>query len=331
MSNVTTLLADLRRNGLINGDFRVDQRYASTSSAKNSGTNGFTGYVMDRWHFTDDHSSNTWSMWREAFTLGQADVPGNPLYHLRWQNAAPSGGSVMRVEQRIESVRSYQGKRVGVGFYAKADSAVSVNVSFLQHFGTSGSPSGDVAIAAQTITMSTSWQRFELLFDIPGVGGKTLGTDKNDYLALRFSLPVNTALIFDLATVGVTVDTVQPFSYRGVEFADEIRLMQRFCFKTYDLETPVGTVTTIGSLEGQAASASSVTIPVQFPSVMRAIPTVTVYNPHTGSSGSIDEALGTSRTAQAVRIGVSSCLMVNAGGVTDGTRIYGHCISDAEL
>ena len=191
-----------KQNFCINGDFRIDQRNASLSSSKVTGINGTALiYLFDRWAQEDNHTTNTWEVWREAFTPGQTNVPGDPRYHLRHVVAgAPAGATTIKWSQKIEYVDAIIGK-IGISFYAKADSAININIRPIQNFGTGGFPSPNVTLSPGQITLTTGWKEYKFEFQPPSILGKTLGTNNNDFIEIEFNLPVNTTFTFDLANV----------------------------------------------------------------------------------------------------------------------------------
>lgn len=166
------------KNKIINGNFDLwDYATGQTSS----------GYASDnRW--LNRHSGSTKTHTRQAFTLGQTDVPGNPEYYSRTVATTASGASdYVRKSQRIEFVKTFSGETVTLSFWAKADAAKDIAVEFSQNFGTSGSPSAQVnSIGVTTLSLTTSWAKYTVTADIPSISGKTLGTDLNDYLMLTF-------------------------------------------------------------------------------------------------------------------------------------------------
>ena len=106
-----------RRNVIINGNFNIWQRGTSTTGALSNAYGS-----ADRWMF-NTRSLTTKNISRQAFTNGQTDVPGNPLFYLRFETSNDSGtpnGAYMM--QRIEDVRFGSGEDITVSFYAKANS-----------------------------------------------------------------------------------------------------------------------------------------------------------------------------------------------------------------
>jgi len=332
---VTDLLLDPRRNLIINGDFRIDQRNASTSSAKFTDSNGFTGYVFDRWHLTDNHTTNTITAWRELFSLGNS--LSKSKYFLRYENAAPVGATTLRWAQRIEGVTRISGQRLGVAFLVAGGAPYNINVSFRQHFGTGGSPSSDVLVASQTVAITTTMGRKELQFDVPSVVGKILGTGNNDFLELRFDLPLNTALTFDLGDVVTTLDLPLPFLLAGLDEEDELRKMQRYFSKTFN--TGVKAAQASGTFSGAvsshiAAGGNNVNGFWKYPATMRAVPIISTYNPTQANANWRDYSNTTNYTATApsANVGDSSTEIGTTGAtVTAGTTIAIHLAAEAEL
>lgn len=168
----------LGRNFIINGNFGVWQRATSQTSS---------GYGSDdRWMNTNTGSTKTHS--RQAFTLGQTDVPNNPYYFSRTVVTSSAGASNHVIKlQRIEDVARLSGKTVTISFWAKADANKNIVVELVQNFGTGGTPSATVTdIGGTTCALTTSWQKFVITKTLPSVSGKTLGTDGNHFTQLNF-------------------------------------------------------------------------------------------------------------------------------------------------
>lgn len=162
------------RNRIINGDFSVWQRGTSQTSS---------GYGSDdRWR--NDHSGSTKVHSRQAFTLGQTAVPGEPEFFSRTVVTSVAGANnYVHKTQLIEGVRTFAGRTVRVSFYAKADANRPLAISFLQNF---AAGSALVNFGAQQFSLTTSWQRFTATVSVPSIAGKTIGTAVPNYLHFRF-------------------------------------------------------------------------------------------------------------------------------------------------
>jgi hypothetical protein len=164
------------RNAIINGNFDIWQRGTSQTAA---------GYgSADRWESSRTGSACTMS--RQAFTLGQTDVPGEPTYFCRMAATSVAGaGNYSLLSQKIEDARNFAGQQVTVSFWAKADASKPIAVELLQFFGSGGSPSSPATgLGATKTTLGTSWQKITVTTTLPSISGKVLGSDVNDCLNL---------------------------------------------------------------------------------------------------------------------------------------------------
>ena len=218
------------RNAIINGNFDYWQRGTSfTASA----------YGSDRWYHAAVGS--TQSVTLQPFTLGQTDVPGEPLYFCRTVvTSVPGVCNYVLLAQRLEDVRSFAGQEVTVSFWAKADSTKNISVDFQQYFGTGGSPSATVpGIGATKVSIGTSLQKVTMTTTVPSLSGKTIGTSASDTLQLDIwfdagsTWNTNTDSLgqqsgtFDIAQVQIEPGPVAtPFEKRPQQV--ELALCQRY-------------------------------------------------------------------------------------------------------
>ena len=191
-----------RKNLIINGDFDICYRGSSFNSV---------GYFADRWK-SNNLSGTTFTFTRQSFTVGQTDVPDNPVYFGRLDITAGSLGS-RGIEQRIEDVKTAAGKTITVSMYIKTDSAQTLDIYPYQNFGSGGSSS--VTITGQSFTTSTSWQKFTAIFEIPSISGKTLGS--GNYLGLSIRLDDVTTCTLDISHVQLEIgDAATDFEYKHI-------------------------------------------------------------------------------------------------------------------
>ena len=278
------------RNAIINGNFDIWQRGTSFTSSE---------YGADRWIHLRGGTTHT--VTRQAFTLGQTNVPGEPTYYCRTVVSSVAGaGSYAILAQYIEDVRTFAGQQVTVSFWAKVDATKNIAVEIEQHFGTGGSPSAAVtAIGVTKVSIGTSWQKVTVTASIPSISGKTLGNNGNSNLRLNIWFDAGSSSnartdtlgqqsgTFEIAKVQVEPGPVAtPFERRPI--GTELALCQRYFNKSYAVGTNPGTVTTAGQFAGSFAAAGTGSIDsiVRYPVVMRSTATVTIYNPVTGASNS---------------------------------------------
>jgi hypothetical protein len=216
------------RNAIINGNFDIWQRGTSFASP----TSG--DYTADRWEVAFDNTGATRTLSRQSFALGQADVPGEPTYFMRFdQSVAGSGGTFTQLAQRIESVRTFAGQQVTISFWAKAAASTTMpSVVLQQLFGSGGLPSGLTSTTAgSSLALTTTWQKFSYQVNIPSISGKTLGTDNNDALIAVFFMPLNATFTIDIAQVQVEPGPVATvFERRPIGL--ELALCQRYYCET---------------------------------------------------------------------------------------------------
>jgi hypothetical protein len=260
------------KNAILNGDFRINQRaFTSTTSS---------GYNFDRW--TMSRVNGTVTVSTQTFTLGAAPVAGyEGTNFCRVDVTGQSAAGDLAIEtQFIESVRSFAGQTVTVSLWAKTNAAADFALNFYQYFGTGGSPSSVVEVTGQKTATTTNWTRYSFTFAIPSISGKTIGTNNNDYLALRIWASAGSTYnsqTDSLGTQTVTLDiwgvqveagsTATAFQTATGTIQGELAACQRYYFRRSG-----------GSLQMVANSAvaynsTTSSAYIQPPQVMRAIPT----------------------------------------------------------
>ena len=166
-------------NGLINGDFGIWQRGSALSPGA-----GFR-FGPDMWAV---HSTETAvAVHRESFSPSQTDVPGNPKYSVRITvNSIAGSENCARFGQPLEDVRQYAGETVTWSFFARADASKEIAIELRQFFGM-GSPATDSqSSGVQKISLSTAWQRFDVVIHVAPIVGKAIGPEGNDCLQAIF-------------------------------------------------------------------------------------------------------------------------------------------------
>lgn len=331
------LIGQNLKNKLINGGFDYWQRNTTFANP--------TSFTADRWAIQFDGTIGTFSVSRQDFALGQTDVPGSPRYFLRWDHTVAGSGSTNRsLVQRIESVRTLEGKKATLAFYAKADAARTLGVRATQSFGSGGSPSANVPIAEQFVDLTPSWQRFVVTFDVPSISGKTLGTNGDDFLQFDFRMPVNTVMTIDLAqAMFVEGESAGDFELAGGDLPGELKLCQRYYEKSYELSTVPGTATAIGRQQGNIGGTAGMTVTpgnqylipgIRFSVRKRAAPTVTLWDTNgTINSWYVNGFRGATTVGTTSE---SSCYILNGSGVNQiigsmNDDSHGHWAADAEI
>jgi hypothetical protein len=212
------------RQAIINGNFDVWQRgtsFAATTTAI---------FLADRWKANPSGGTATYS--RQAFTVGQTDVPNNPTYFLRWQ--CTSADDNVGVFQSIEEVSSFAGQTITVSFYCKADTNRTIKLGVRQYFGSGGS--ADVNLDAQTASITSSWTLITFQSSVPSISGKTVGA--GSYLQIQIVNPNNQTHTIDIASVQVCKGSVAlPFCPKT--YQEELYNCMRY-YQIFSIDNYVG-------------------------------------------------------------------------------------------
>jgi len=214
------------RNAVINGDFRINQRGWSSSTA--SATYGF-----DRWKAFN--SGGTVTMSSQSFTVGSPAATGYEAEKfVRLVSASQSAsGDYAVLQQPVEDARTFANATITISFWAKASSGTpKVAVEVAQVFGTGGSPSADVNTLGGQVTLSTSWARYSVTMSVPSISGKTFGSSVNSS-SLNVNLWTSAGSTFNsrLNSIGIQNNT---FDFWGVQ-------VERGSYATPFEQRPIGT------------------------------------------------------------------------------------------
>ena len=198
---IDTGATGLADNYIINGNFDIWQRGTSAVT-----TNGAAS--ADRW--THIAGGDTFSATLGAFASGDAlydPTSGNTAacnYLTVAVTSSAGAGNYAHIQQKIEDVRRLANKTVTISFWAKAASgAPTIGIECAQVFGTGGSPSSTVIVAAQSQALSTTWTKYTKTFAVPSINGKTIGTDANSsYTDFIFWLDAGSTYNVPSGTIG---------------------------------------------------------------------------------------------------------------------------------
>lgn len=281
-------------NRVINGAFDFWQRGVSGTAL---------GYVAaDRWRNVGNAGTNTQS--RQNFNVGDKLGINCPQHFLRQTTTGTSGvGDFAITTQRIENVRTYAGETITVlGWAKRASGAGNTAVSFVQNFGTGGSPSAEVYGVGQQVALTGVWTPFAAQMALPSVSSRTFGTNNDSYLEIEFWTSAGSNFnsrsgSLGIQTVGVdlwgihirlgthTVSAVD--LYRQPELGPELARCQRYYEKSF--ATGVAPANNLGTVPSGAETLSgpsngggfspNMYWNIRFKVVKRAIPTFIAFNP----------------------------------------------------
>jgi len=251
------------KNRIINGDFGVWQRGTSfTNPAAFS-------YLVDRWRWGTDGVGSTTVFSRQTFTPGTAPVTGyEGLYFLRWnRSVATTLATYDDFYQPIENVQTGAGQTVTLSFWAKADSARTLNVTLSQNFGSGGSAQVS-NIGTTSLSLTTSWARYSATISLPSIAGKTVGTGSSLAYTFRPNT-LNTTFTFDIWGVQLEQgSTATAFQTATGTIQGELAACQRY----YNRYTASGVYSSFAS-SAFAQSTTAGTGLFAFPVEMRIAPT----------------------------------------------------------
>lgn len=274
------------RNYLINGNLDFWSYALSRVIAA-----GGSGMIADRFLITNN--TNQPVTVARQLPVNMADVPGNPASKLRMQFAAAPTTGTLIVEQRIENVGTLSGQSASARAYVTGPvGSDALSCTMVQNFGTGGSPSSPVTVAAAALNISTIYsaitsERRAQFAPLPSISGKSIGTNGKDYLALRWTLTPRQAGNYDVTRLSLVSGDASyeadPFPFIAPE-AERARI-ERFCERSYPTGYLLGDVT----LAGVEQSAVFTQWILQAPTVKFRVPklfapSVTVYSPFNGSS-----------------------------------------------
>jgi hypothetical protein len=256
------------KNKIINGDFNVNQRNLVTSSG---------GYGFDRWNYSPSGSTGTYSA--QTFTLGTAPVAGYEGKNFA-RLATTVGNDIARLEQKIESVRTFAGQSVTLSFWAKGTNPTTsgnLAVNLYQNFGTGGSPSATVSLTQQTYVLTANWTRYSFTFNIPSISGKTIGTNNDDSLQIwigQGSSLSTDAWTLDLWGVQLEAGSVATaFQTSTGTIQGELAACQRYYYRAGVGDSAVyGALSNAGFVQGATTGIGVFALPVK----MRTTPSSTI-------------------------------------------------------
>jgi len=316
LETIENLLANVPhspyRQAIINGNFDIWQRGTSFST---------TGWTADRWNC---YLSDSSSIARQAFAVGQADVPNNPQYYARCTTSGQAGaGDLSVLIQKIENVQTFSGQTVSGSFWAKANSACNVAIELAQSFGTGGSAS-IYGIGAVKVAITTTWSLVKFTITLPSVSGKTIGDSSSLALHIWFSAgsDFNTRTdslgiqnkVVDVAQVQLNIGD-KPFLFVPKTVNQELLDCWRYYYRIPYTEI-------YGMISSGSSVPNSTTLCTAFmntPVVMRKKPTFNWSNPshfYFGDGGGVITPTGFQAFASYRYTGTNMFVGCNASGFT---------------
>lgn len=282
--NLMARFPGLFRNALINADFGIWQRGNPVSIAT-----GVAKFAADRWKVTP----GTGGLAACTCTRGLATVADRLIHGSRYfLHVNQSGvGTSPYMEQRIEDVTTFAGRKVVLSFWADVASlgsgtTLDVTLEFIQNFGPAGS--ADVVTAGPMIQvpLAGGFARYSGVVTLPSVSGKTWNVTTaamfDHHLAVRLKFPSGLTFAVSFAAVQLELGAVAS-AQQFLPEAVELNRCRRYFQTSKPCDWVSGTVGPGGDDNGAICTFASGTearpLRTRFLVPMRKAPTITWMSP----------------------------------------------------
>lgn len=301
-----------RNNHIINGGFSIWQRRTSFVAIPSG-----TFYTADHWRIALAGTSLNAACDRVSLTPGHA-VPGGELQYAMALNLVSGTYTSVAIEQPIEDVRTIAGRHIAIAFSLLSSVAGgAISAELVQRFGTGGSADVVVPITLSANTTQATWTAFSGTCEVPALTGKTIGAGSHTLLRIR--LP-NTAGVTHSITAVTLVNGRDSVPYTLLARPDGVEemLCRRYYEKSYDRDVTPGTASALSGMSigpTQSGALNSAIVFIEFSVPKRGTPSMTAYNPSTGTAGQMRDGANTASTATfgASVIGQRSAYVYNSG------------------
>jgi len=338
------------RNRIINGDMRIDQRNAGAAVTVAG------SYPVDRFlmQFSTDGAFSA-----QRSTTAPAGFTNSLVVTTTTADGTLAASQQMVLQHHIEG---FNVADLGFG----TASAKSVTISFWVRSSLTGTFGGSLKNSAAnrsypftyTISVADTWEQKSVT-----VAGDTSGTwltDNGIGLTVSFGLGVGTdrsgtagawnsnnnnsatGAVSVIGTLNATwyITGVQlevgsvatPFERRP--YGTELALCQRYYCKTFDIGVAPGN-NVAGAGELLATNINQATYEPgaiwRFPVAMRAVPTITMFNPAAGTAGQWYDGANSTANARAFNPGNSGVWFDNSGSAVGGSRYRIQAVASIEL
>lgn len=301
------------RNRIINGDMRIDQRYAGSAQTI---TPGFPGYIIDRW-LVNVTGANC--------TAAQTTGTGGNQYAFQFNGA--SGVTQQQFIQRIEATNIYDLAGQTVTLSAVLANSLLTTVNWIAYYANSTNNfSAVTSITSGSFTVNSTPTNYSTQVALP--------TQAQNGVEIMFYVGAQTSGFFSVTDVQLEQGAVAT-PFERIPVGLEIVLCKRYMNKTFALGT--APVSAVGSIAGAltATGLNGNFVPAVawiFPVEMFSAPSITTYNPLAAGAGWVNAANSSTLTSVSV-VGASAegaNISVSAG--TPATiAYYIHATAVSEL
>ena len=319
-----------RKNRLINGNFAINQRRA-TSVADDA-------YCLDRWYVLTETGNVTVAQMTDVESGTATSIK------LTQPDATPKRIGLAQIMESI-NCRDLQGAAVQFSGKLKCSLSQPVRFAIVGNSGSADVQTSDLVgnwsstnysnnnffqgatwpygVGTITPTMAT-WTNFSVT--------ATLGYTNNFsvFVWTEGTLAQNGTLELARMAFKPGIEIVHGQSHMHFDIASELVACQRYYEKSYDQGTAPGTATTTGIVYFRSNGTNHLEC-VPFKVTKRGTPNVTLYNPNSGASGSWrDYTAPADKTVGYGFVG-DSIMHVNVTSSVDGNATGGHYVAEIEL
>lgn len=321
---------------LVNGAFDIWQLGASVAIPASSTTTA-TVYGPDAWCM--ETSANQASTISRQTAVGS--TPRVQFYTRVQRNSGQTGTSVLRFQHPFEiaDIVRMRGQRMTVGFSALAGANFSgtLNVKLLVGTGTEGRRTNAAAYTTETEPLSAAVVLTTSLQTFTATASAVVPTTTTQASLVFEWTPSGTAGVddwFGVQQVWLGFEQASEFMFEPLQ--QVVARCQRLFSKTYSLADAPGTVTADGQLFWVAPVGANTVYPFNwsYPVTMRAVPTLTWWNPVSGASSSIRDSTGAANVTTNGTNGLGQSRVsgaTSATTTTDGRSYLAHATVDARL
>lgn len=307
------------RNILINGAMAIDQRNAGASQTITAGS--ALAYTIDRWY----------AYCTGANATGQR-VAGTAPNQFNYRFTGASSITKIGFAQRIEASNSQHlaGKTATLSVDLANSLLTTITwtawyANTTDTFGTLASPTR-TQIATGTFTVNSTLTRYATSIAIPA--GATTGIE------IELSVGSQTSGTWTIGRAQLEDTPEQTtFEYRSIQ--QELNLCERYFKKTFALETaPANNAGLVNALAVRCPSSTNNNFSIHWDLNMRANPTITTYNPSSGTSGFwfTDDTSTSISSSIETNLGAKRANISHTGAVgVSQLDYYIHATASAEL
>ena len=239
-----------RRNLIINGDMQVTQRGTSFTAE---------AYTLDRWYLnlSGGAATVTWNQ----FTRG-SELDGIKNY---LKLNVTQGDNYLGMVHKVEGARALPTGKATLSWWAKGVNPASGNIVCNIQLINNGSTNFNTPLS-DTFSVTTSWQKYTRIVDIPDYTGMGSETSAGSWTYLRFSQEAGdtSTATWSLDITGVQLEAgpvATPFEHRS--YGEQLALCQRYYTETNF------------NVQGYQGSGNYASENIHWQQRMRTVPTVT--------------------------------------------------------